>query len=68
MNNYQLGPNAKPVCFEFQRTINEVLETTCEGIDYERIDQANLGKYMYVIRSVWFRLSTFESEVPTGSF
>ena len=52
MNNYQLGPNAKPVCFEFQRTINEVLETTCEGIDYERIDQANLGKYMYVIRSV----------------
>ena len=42
-NNYQLGPNEKPVLSEFRKTIKEVLETTCEGIDYELVDQANLG-------------------------
>ena len=43
-NNYQLAPNEKPVLSEFRKTISEVLETTCEGIDYELVDQANLGK------------------------
>merc|ERR1711990_728955 len=41
-NNYQLGPNEKPVLSEFRQTIKEVLETSCEGIDYELVDQANL--------------------------
>ena len=38
-----MGPNEKPVLSEFRKTIKEVLETTCEGIDYELVDQANLG-------------------------
>lgn len=41
-NNYHLGPNDKPVLSEFRQTIKEILETTCEGIDYELVDQANL--------------------------
>ena len=38
-----MGPNEKPVLSEFRQTIKEVLETSCEGIDYELVDQANLG-------------------------
>jgi len=42
-----LGPNEKPVLSEFRQTIKEVLETSCEGIDYELVDQANLGNDRY---------------------
>ena len=38
-NNYQLGPNEKPILGEIREVLLKISEATCLDVDYNLIDQ-----------------------------